>query len=103
MPENLISIIRKIDLVNLHRLVGNVILKAIQMVNKGEDETALAEILVLKYGNLILNKKEIRLGVLNSLSPTNAVFLCTLSGISVDKDFKAYGELENFLKMDTMK
>jgi len=98
MSELLINTIRKIDLSNLHKLVGNVILKAIQTVNKGEDETALAEILVLKYGNLILNKKEIRLGILNSLSPANAVSLCKLSGISVDKDFKAYGELEQFFK-----
>jgi hypothetical protein len=47
--------------------VGVVILNAIKSVNKGEDENELSKILILKFDKLILNEKEIREAVINSL------------------------------------
>ncbi|MEO5912535.1 MAG: DEAD/DEAH box helicase family protein [Pelobium sp.] len=96
MEDRLTNIIRKIDLASLHKLVGKVILKAIKTVNSGEDEKALAEILILKHGTLLLNNKEIRIGIINSLSLSEAGNLCKNADLSPSKDFKAYEELINY-------
>lgn len=96
MNERLLNIIRKIDLPTLQNLVGIVILKAIRAVNKGEDEQAIAEILLLKYDTLILNNKEIRLGIINSLSIDDAVNLCKQSGLNTEENYKAYQALIKF-------
>ena len=68
MKETLLKILNRIDLPTLHKIVGVVILNAIKSVNKGEDENELSKILILKYDTLILNEKEIREAILNSLS-----------------------------------
>lgn len=68
METTLLKILSRIDLHTLHGLVGVVILGAIKSVNKGEDENELSKILILKYDTLILNEKEIREAILNSLS-----------------------------------
>ena len=99
MNERLLNIISKIDLPTLHKLVGIVILKAIRAVNKGEDERAIAEILLLKYDILILNNKEIRMGIINSLSITDAIILCKKSGLDTEENFKAYQILINFYSL----
>jgi hypothetical protein len=64
----LFKILTRIDLPTLHKLVGVVILNAIKSVNKGEDETELSKILILKFDKLILNEKEIREAIINSLN-----------------------------------
>lgn len=68
METTLLKILNRIDLPTLHGLVGVVILGAIKSVNKGEDENELSKILILKYDTLILNDKEIREAILNSLN-----------------------------------
>lgn len=80
----------------MQNLVGPVILKAIRSINKGEDEQAIAEILLLKYDTLIFNDKEIRIGIINSLSLTAALDLCQQSGISTESNYKAYQALIRF-------
>lgn len=96
MEDKLIYIIRKIDLPTLHKIVGTIILKAVKAVNRGEDETALAEIVILKYGKLILNNREIRIALFNSFSIETAKELCAKIGIALPKDFKAYTEIINY-------
>jgi len=68
LKETLLKILNRIDLPTLHKIVGVVILNAIKSVNKGEDENELSKILILKYDTLILNEKEIREAILNSLN-----------------------------------
>lgn len=68
MEPVLFKILTRIDLPTLHKLVGVVILNAIKSVNKGEDETELSKILILKFDKLILNEKEIREAIINSLN-----------------------------------
>ncbi len=68
METVLLKILTRIDLPTLHKLVGVVILNAIKSVNKGEDETELSKILILKFDKLILNEKEIREAIINSLN-----------------------------------
>ena len=68
MENTLLKILTRIDLPTLHRLVGVVILNAIKSVNKGEDENELSKILILKFDKLILNEKEIREAIINSLN-----------------------------------
>jgi DNA repair protein RadD len=68
LEKVLLKILTRIDLPTLHKLVGVVILNAIKSVNKGEDENELSKILILKFDKLILNEKEIREAVINSLS-----------------------------------
>lgn len=68
MKERLLKLLSRIDLPTLHKLVGVIILNAIKSVNKGEDETELSSILILKYDTLILNEKDIREAIVNSLN-----------------------------------
>lgn len=68
LKEKLLKLLVRIDLPTLHKLVGVVILNAIKSVNKGEDETELSKILILKFEKLILNEKEIREAIINSLN-----------------------------------
>jgi superfamily II DNA or RNA helicase len=68
LETELLKILTRIDLPTLHKLVGVVILNAIKSVNKGEDETELSKILIFKFDKLILNEKEIREAIINSLS-----------------------------------
>lgn len=68
MEKVLLKLLTRIDLPTLHNLVGVVILNAIKSVNKGEDETELSKILILKFDKLILNEKEIREAIINSLN-----------------------------------
>lgn len=68
MEAILLKILTRIDLTTLHKLVGVVILNAIKSINKGEDETELSKILILKFDKLILNEKEIREAIINSLN-----------------------------------
>jgi DNA repair protein RadD len=68
LETELLKILTRIDLPTLHKLVGVVILNAIKSVNKGEDETELSKILILKFDKLILNEKDIREAIINSLN-----------------------------------
>jgi|GEM_PF-1202925 len=94
--ENIINVLRKIDLPTLIKLVGPVIINAIDSVHETKDETALANVLALKYGNLVLNSTEIRAAVINSLSVDEAVDLAVGSGISDINDYKVYNPLIAF-------
>jgi DNA repair protein RadD len=93
MDERLVSILKKIDLPTIQSLVGVVILKAIKAVNKGEDETAIAEILALKYQNLILSNKEIRTSIINSLPLAEAIRLANQTNSIHEDSFRVYGKL----------
>jgi DNA repair protein RadD len=96
MSNQLVNIVRKIDLTNLHKLVGNVILKAIKTTNNTDDESAIAEILILKHGTLLFNNKDLRIGIINSLSVEEALELCKLTNLKPLKDFMAFEELIHY-------
>lgn len=96
MHEQLVSILRKIDLPTLQRLVGTTILKAIRLAGTPEDESAIADTLALKYQTLALSNRDLRIAIINSLSPTDAVQLVERVGVNDIDDFRAYGSLEGF-------
>ena len=96
MHEHLVSILRRIDLPTLQRLVGTTILKAIREVGTAEDELAIANTLALMHQTLALSNRDIRIAIINSLSPADAVDLAKRVGITDAEDFRAYGVLEAF-------
>jgi len=108
MNEKLTKILRRIDLPTLIKLVGTVIINAIDTVQDTKDETALAGVLVLKYDTFVFNSKGIRLAVINSLPMEDALVLSNICGIS-GTDYKVYSLLEkyfndgyNYLKSKTL-
>lgn len=94
--DPIITLIKRIDLPTMHAIIGSVILKAVKSLDIGSDETALAEILVLKYGTLIFNDKRIRLSLLDSLSIEEAATLAGKCGIATDRTHKVYNELSSY-------
>lgn len=113
METTLLKILNRIDLPTLHGLVGVVILGAIKSVNKGEDENELSKILILKYDTLILNDKEIREAILNSLNKDEIKDLasqCQLKNTTgsiysntIDFFSKGYNEQKSKILVDFLK
>ena len=95
MNDKLTKILRRIDLPTLIKLVGSVIINAIDSVHDTKDETALATVLVLKYDSFVFNSKGIRLAVINSLPIDDVLTLSNRCAI-VATDYKAYGLLEKY-------
>ena len=92
MDKELIHIIKRIDLPTLIDLVGPVIKKAIESVNKADDEEALAEVLVTKYGSSLLNNVAIRKAIIDSLDSDQIAQLCKDLNLSDHKSFENYNK-----------
>ena len=69
-------LLQRIDSVSLRSVAGDTILEAIKIVAPSNVGTELAEILKLKYGNIILAEKEIRLAILDTLNLQQAQSFC---------------------------
>ena len=92
MDKQLIHITKRIDLPTLIDLVGPVIKKAIESVNKADDEEALAEVLVTKYGSSLLNNVAIRKAIIDSLDSDQIAQLCNEVNLSDHKSFENYNK-----------
>ncbi len=90
MDKELIHITKRIDLPTLINLVGPVIKKAIESVNKADDEEALAEVLVAKYSSSLLNNVAIRKAIIESLDSDQITQLCEKISLSGEKSFENY-------------
>lgn len=95
MNEKLTTILRKIDLPTLIKLVGPVIVSAIDSVQETSDETAMASVLAMKYDHLVFTSKPIREAVINSLAMDDALLLGKKCGLAAS-DYKVYRLLTRF-------
>ncbi|NBX69870.1 MAG: DEAD/DEAH box helicase, partial [Proteobacteria bacterium] len=96
----LIGHIRRFGLPTLRNLVGETLLKAVEGCAPSEQESQLAEILHLRFGYNILEVKEIRKALIDSLSEPEGKELARLAGVSapthiqrsqlLTKHFKSY-------------
>lgn len=66
------SLLRKLDSTTLRRLAGGTIVDAISATGELQTEARIAEVLIYKYRRQILQKREIRLALLDQLSPSEA-------------------------------
>lgn len=71
----IIKWLRRLDLMTLRKASGETILSAINSIVKSGIEKELSEILHLKYGSKILEHKEIRLSILDTLNANEALTL----------------------------
>jgi len=78
----LIGHIRRFGLPTLRDLVGETLLKAIEGCAPSEQESQLAEILLLRFGYKILDVKEIRKAIVDSLSEPEGIELARSAGLS---------------------
>ena len=72
----LIEKLRALDDVTLRKIAGPVIVSAVESATATDTEERLAEILLLKYDRKILDEKEIRLAIIDGLSPQDAKDFC---------------------------
>ena len=96
----LIGHIRRFGLPTLRDLVGETLLKAVEGCAPSEQESQLAEILHLRFGYKILEVKEIRKALVDSLSEPEGTELARFTGVSAPthiersqllaKHFKSY-------------
>lgn len=109
--------LRRLDLMTLRKLAGETILSAVDIVVKNGIEKELSEILHLKYSTKILDNKEIRLGIIDTLKEDEALDLLIKSKLKIQgqssiqiisslrKYFSSYNKLKSnilckFLKLD---
>lgn len=95
----------RIDLNSLRVFAGETILKAIKDIVKTNLEDELSEILLLKFGNSILDSKEVRLSIIDSLSIEEAQNLARLTRIESNaKTFiQLNSDLRNYFKTYNVK
>lgn len=96
--ESLISRLRQLDSLTLRKLAGATIVRAIEQSTPTDTEKALAEILLLKYGNEILKEKEIRLALIDVLSPREASEFCTQVGLLGSEPTAGYQQLHRYFE-----
>jgi DNA repair protein RadD len=78
----LIAHLRRFGLPTLRDLAGETLLKAVEGCAPSEQESQLAEILHLRYGTTILEIKEIRKSLIDSLSESEGLELARLAGLA---------------------
>lgn len=74
--NNIASLLRRLDSVSLRSVVGETILKAIELSFPSNVGTEQVEVLKLKYGDGILAEKQIRLAILDTLTLQEAQTFC---------------------------
>lgn len=79
----LLSHIRRFGLPTLRELAGETLLKAVEGCSPSEQESQLAEILSLRHANGILEIREIRDSLIDSLNENEAKNLSELAGIPI--------------------
>jgi superfamily II DNA or RNA helicase len=115
MSNTLIALLRRLGGGKLRSLAGETIIAAIEKVEPADVEKQVARILLLKYGEAILNQREIRLSVIDVLDKNASFALCRLIGERANthlqattvlrRYFRTYGEkksqqLVDFLGLD---
>jgi superfamily II DNA or RNA helicase len=116
MSAALIPLLRRLGAGKLRALAGETIIAAIEKVAPADVEKQVSQILLLKYGETILNQRDIRLGIMDVLDQTASLKLCHLIGKSalthlqankiLREYFRSYGEkkskqLVDFLGLST--
>src|SRR5262245_9956751 len=91
--EPLVTRLRQLDSLTLRKLAGETIVRAVEDLASTDTEKALAEILLLKNGKEILSQQEIRLALIDVLSPTEAVELCHSLGLTGQEPTSCYRQL----------
>lgn len=94
--EPLVSRLRQLDSLTLRSLAGSTIVRAIEDSTPTDTEKALAEILLLKYSSEILNQPEIRLALIDVLSPVEVVELCDKLRLPYDDPTSCYLQLHRY-------
>ena len=94
----LISLLRGLGITKLRKLAGETIVAAVEKVAPADLEKQVAEILLLKHGEAILNEREIRLGILDVLDAPSSYTLCREIGKPTANHLEANGILRTYFR-----
>lgn len=98
MAAPLISILRRFGAGKLRTLAGETILSAIEKVAPADVEKQISQILLLKYGETILNERDIRLGIMNVLDKEQSLKLCHNIGKPAASHLQATNTLRDYFR-----
>lgn len=80
MSDSLIKLLRQFGITKLRTLAGETIIAAIEKVAPADLERQVSQILILKYGEAILEQREIRMCIMDVLDEPSCQKLCRLIG-----------------------
>ena len=81
--QNLIKLVSQINFSELMLLAGPVIVKAVSFAYETNNSNELARLIIDRYGNNILNQSRLRLGLIDLLSPEDALKYCKKLNITI--------------------
>jgi DNA repair protein RadD len=93
MTGSLVSLLRRFGAGKLRTLAGETILSAIERVAPADVEKQISHILFLKYGQGILNQRDIRVGIMNVLDKDQSLRLCQIIGKPASSHLQATNTL----------
>jgi len=80
MDDPLSKLLRRFGITKLRALAGETIIAAIEKVAPADLEKQVSQILLLKYGEAILDQREIRMCIMDVLDESSCLKLCRLIG-----------------------
>lgn len=91
-----ISLLRRIDGSELRNFVGNSIVSAVESSYKTDIESILAELLIHKYGNTLLDNKALRMSLIDVASEQKIIKLASRLGSKETNSLMAGAWLRNY-------
>lgn len=98
MNNILIKLLRRFGNAKLRNLAGETIISAIEKVAPADMERQVSEILLLKYGDAILDQREVRLCIMDVLDESSCLRLCRQIGKPATSHLKGSNILRDYFR-----